>query len=351
MGRREERNAEIQQYVIENLRAHGQDIAALVAGRFGISRQAAARHLQRLRDEGLVFVSGKTRSSQYELLPVKNLTFTYEIGEKTQEDRVWRQDVMPALAGLRDNVVTICQYGLTEMLNNALEHSEGEQVTVRVELWPDLVQMGVLDDGVGIFEKIQRDLHLDDPLHALLELSKGKLSTDPQHHTGEGIFFTSRAFDAFTITSHQVYFVHRETGLDFVFEKKDVCDGTDVQMEIRRSSERTLKSAFDSYSVDGSFGFDRTVAPVFLAQYGNEKLVSRSQARRLLARLDRFKVVLLDFDKVDYIGQAFADEIFRVFQQEHPEVQLLWANESDEVRGMIARARGGLAAADVPIIR
>jgi len=243
-------------------------------------------------------------------------------------------------------VVTICQYGLTEMLNNALEHSEGKHVTVRVELWPDLVQMDVLDDGVGIFEKIQRDLHLDDPLHALLELSKGKLSTDPQHHTGEGIFFTSRAFDYFTIVSHQVRFTHRDTGLDFVFEDKDVWDGTYIHMQIRRSSERTLKSVFDSYSVDGDFGFDRTVAPVFLAQYENEKLVSRSQARRLLARFERFKVVLLDFEKVDYIGQAFADEIFRVFQQEHPQVKLLWTNENDEVRGMIARARGGLAAAD-----
>lgn len=87
------------------------------------------------------------------------------------------------------------------------------------------------------------------------------------------------------------------------------------------------------------YGFDRTVVPVFLAQYENEKLVSRSQARRLLARVNRFKEVVLDFDKVDFIGQAFADEIFRIFQSEHPGVRLTWLNENEEIRKMIQRAQ------------
>jgi len=59
----------------------------------------------------------------------------------------------------------------------------------------------------------------------------------------------------------------------------------------------------------------RQSVPVKLAQYGNDKLVSRSQAKRLLARVELFKVVMLDFTNVPTIGQAFADEIFRVFRK------------------------------------
>jgi hypothetical protein len=54
---------------------------------------------------------------------------------------------------------------------------------------------------------------------------------------------------------------------------------------------------------------------VRLAKYGNDQLISRSQAKRLLARIELFKIVLFDFSGVETIGQAFADEIFRVFAQ------------------------------------
>jgi hypothetical protein len=66
-----------------------------------------------------------------------------------------------------------------------------------------------------------------------------------------------------------------------------------------------------------------TVVPVNLARYGNENLISRSQAKRLLARLELFKTVLFDFSNVPTIGQAFADEIFRVFAASHPEIELV----------------------------
>jgi uncharacterized protein (DUF1330 family) len=80
------------------------------------------------------------------------------------------------------------------------------------------------------------------------------------------------------------------------------------------------------------------VIPVRLARMGAESLVSRSQAQRLLARVDRFKVVLFDFRDVETIGQAFADEIFRVYAKGHPEVELLPIHASVQVQQMISRA-------------
>lgn len=82
---------------------------------------------------------------------------------------------------------------------------------------------------------------------------------------------------------------------------------------------------------------------VSLAQAQNETLVSRSQAKRVLARLERFKEVLLDFKRVTSIGPAFADEIFRVFRSTHPAVHLVVVNASDEVQKMIRRAESAAA--------
>jgi hypothetical protein len=67
--------------------------------------------------------------------------------------------------------------------------------------------------------------------------------------------------------------------------------------------------------------------------------VSRSQARRILYGMDKFKTIILDFIKVKGIGQGFADEIFRVFKLEHPGVEILVKNASKTVMFMINRAK------------
>ncbi len=85
--------------------------------------------------------------------------------------------------------------------------------------------------------------------------------------------------------------------------------------------------------------FNKTVVPVRLAQYGNDQLISRSQAKRVLARIDLFTTVLLDFEGVPAIGRAFADEVFRVFRREHPDVGIVPINDDPEVKRMIARAQ------------
>jgi hypothetical protein len=108
-------------------------------------------------------------------------------------------------------------------------------------------------------------------------------------------------------------------------------------MKIKLDSKRTTKEVFDFYSED--FDFTKTHIPVFLAQHGNENLISRSQAKRLLTRFEKFKEIILDFQDVEIIGQAFADEIFRVFQNEHPTINLHPVNANKEVLGMIQRAR------------
>jgi hypothetical protein len=102
-----------------------------------------------------------------------------------------------------------------------------------------------------------------------------------------------------------------------------------------------LTAVIDEYAAQGDDGFSRTIVPVRLARYGDERLVSRSQAKRLLARLDRFKEVVLNFEGVELIGQAFADEVFRVYPRQNPGVHLMPVNMNEQVRRMVLRAVGG----------
>jgi hypothetical protein len=116
---------------------------------------------------------------------------------------------------------------------------------------------------------------------------------------------------------------------------KDIA-GTAVIMVIRKNSPLLIAGIFNEYTdPDKQPGFHKTTIPVELMQYEGESLMSRSQARRLITRFDRFLEVVLDFTGVDMIGQGFADEIFRVFAAAHPGVHLTSINCNENVRNMI----------------
>jgi hypothetical protein len=333
------RGEDIRQFILENVERHPGDIVTLTSDSFGISRQAVNKHIQHLVAQEVLDAEGTTRTRRYALRPIAAVTFTYPL-EGLKEHLVWRTDVAPLFSELPDNVRHIWQYGVTEMLNNAIDHSSGSRVTIRIAKTAITSIVQILDDGEGIFKKIQRELNLDDERHAVLELAKGKLTTDRAHHSGEGIFFTSRMFDEFAIRSGNTVFSHVPmTDVDWIGDIPDHLSGTSLLMELRNNTARSTQEVFDRFTSGDDYGFTKTVVPVRLAQYGDERLISRSQAKRLLARFDRFKMVVLDFEAVESIGQAFADEVFRVFVQEHPNTFLVETNANPGVQKMIDRAR------------
>jgi len=328
----------IRKFLVENMDQHPADIVRLTAGRFGCTRQAVHRHLQRLIDEGAVTVSGATRGKRYALVPLVHWGKSYAVEKGLAEDVVWRQDIATQLGSLPENILGIWQYGFTEMFNNVIDHSGASEVVVQLRKTSAATTLTIHDNGVGIFKKIQAALALADERHAALELAKGKFTTDPVNHTGEGIFFASRMFDRFNILSGEVHFSH-EFGYDEDWFLQNVPEGgTSVSMVLPNYTSRTTKEVFDRFTSDEDYGFTKTIVPVRLMEYGDDNLVSRSQAKRLLARFDRFRVVILDFSGVAMVGQAFADEVFRVFRAKHPEVELAPINASEEVQRMISRA-------------
>ncbi len=346
MGLKREERHRVEEFVIRNLPDHPADIARATATEFGISRQAVNRYLRKLQAESVIKAEGTGRSTTYSLVTTEHF-IRLDVVPGMAEHRVWRDKVVPLLPELKQNIFQICEYGFTEMFNNVLDHSGSPVADVAVIYNAVNIELWVADEGVGIFEKIQADFQLEDPREAILELAKGKLTSDPDNHTGEGIFFTSRMFDDFYVSSGKLTFLAKPGNKDILFETDKREKGTAVCMEIRRDSSRTRKEVFDRYTVnEDEFGFSRTVIPVKLLQYEGESLVSRSQAKRLIARFERFKEVILDFKGITTVGQAFADEVFRVFKDSHPQVNLIYVNTSAEVEQMIRRVLTDQTVAD-----
>ena len=136
-------------------------------------------------------------------------------------------------------------------------------------------------------------------------------------------------------------FSHQAKGPeDWILEAEE-SGGTTVRMQLGNHTARSIKKVFKQFTAGDDFGFTKTVVPVRLAQYGDDNLVSRSQAKRLIVRFEKFRIVVLDFRGVALIGQAFADEVFRVFALAHPEVDLIHLNANKDVSNMIAHVLGG----------
>lgn len=337
MTRIRKRGEQVREFILETVESSSEKVVALTTEKFGISRQAVHRHLRHLIDQGTLVHS---KNGVYNLCPQQRWEETFSLADNPYEDVVWRNEIKKRLGQLPDNALSIWHYGFTEMFNNVVDHSESKTGVIGIVKTAYSIEMDICDFGVGIFNKIMKATNLLDERHAVIELTKGKLTTDPEKHTGEGIFFTSRMFDEFSILSGEVFLSHRYgKDEDWMLQNQKPSVGTFITMKLRNNTSRTTKQILDQFTSGDDIGFTKTVVPVRMAQYGDEKLVSRSQAKRLLERIDRFKTVLFDFRGVETIGQAFADEVFRVSVNEHPHVSFIPINTNDTVMQVINNIR------------
>jgi len=326
-----------------------QDVVSLL----NVSRQYAKVLINILITNKKLMKIGSTRSAFYvspqyavdhlDLLPTqiqKSLKNT-NLEEHRVLDEI--EERLPIILKLPENTRSIFTYAFSEMLNNAIEHSESKNIQVQVTIADNRLLFKVIDSGVGVFRNIMQKRKLKSEMEAIQELLKGKTTTQPKAHSGEGIFFTSKSADIFILGSFGIQMVINNRINDiFVSRSKKSKQGTSVSFEINVDSNRHLNDIFKRYTDttrDGDYGFDKTEIKIKLYTMGGVH-VSRSQARRVLTNLEKFKSIIFDFDKVPMIGQAFADEIFRVFHKKHPEIKLETINMNDAVRFMIDRIEG-----------
>ena len=312
--------------------------AGEVASAVGISRQAAHRHLVTLVTAGQLRVEGRGRAVRYR--SASSLPFARRYPRAIAEDRVWSELAaeLPALSKLGPDARSVFQYAFTEMLNNAIEHSGSREIQVSIEAIPRGLAFEIIDEGRGALANLRRTLRLPSELDALAQLSKGKLTTLPAGHTGEGIFFTSKVADRFTLESGtlrwEVDNVRDDLGVGEVPRRR----GTRIRFEAATRVRRKLAEVFAAFTDGLEFAKTRVVIKLFAI---GTRFVSRSEARRVAVGLDRFREVVFDYRGVDEVGQGFVDELYRVWAAAHPDIKLTSVGANDAVAFMLRR--GGAA--------
>lgn len=309
----------------------------------GISRQALHVQLRRLIDSGEVVKSGSTRAARYGLVSRAPAPLVvrreYPLAD-LQEGEVY--EAVATNLGLRRQlrppIEAIVRYAFTELLNNAIDHSEADRCKLSFRLDLGTVSFEVRDSGIGVFESIASKLDLPDEQAAMLELVKGKTTTMAERHSGEGLFFTSKVADRFLLRSHKVQVEWVKSRDDVFVSERRFLRGTLVRFTVHRSARRRLEDVFAEFAPEEyDFRFQKTRIHVKLLQ---SDYVSRSEAKRLLANLERFRDVVLDFKDVRSIGQGFADEVFRVFLKGHPETRISAKNTNPVVAAMLRHVGG-----------
>ena len=118
--------------------------------------------------------------------------------------------------------------------------------------------------------------------------------------------------------------------------------GTGVFMSLSSFSHKNPQEVFDLYAnIDG--GFIKTKIP--LKNIFDTSPVSRSQAKRVCNRLEKFREIVIDFDGIQWMGQGFAHQIFVIFSREHPDIQLIPINMNEDVTKMYVHVMDNITSA------
>ncbi len=337
---------EIRTIILNKIKKQGQVTTADLVRKTGLSRAYAQRFLKNLAAEGAIVLIGKANQAHY-IPPSKKSTGIAKplsvrrimINKGLTEDKVLREikEKSAIFQGVAGNVSSIIDYAFTEMLNNAIEHSASEKVDVVMTKTATDIRFTVMDWGIGIYNNIMKKKRLGTTMEAIQNLLKGKETTAPAAHSGEGIFFTSKIADLLTIKSFEKKLVFDNVRQDIYVKDLKPVRGTRVDFVLGLKSKKKLADLFAKYT-DESFQFSKTGVKVKL-YHQDVDYVSRSQARRILASLEKFKTIEFDFQDVKTIGQAFADEIFRIWQAEHKDVKFVTKDANENVMLMIKRAQ------------
>src|SRR3990167_8985196 len=336
----------ILQLIIQN----GRVTSGEITKKIGVSRQYVNLVISDLIAEKQVIKLGGTRNAFYvskeyisknpEIIP-SVLKKKYK-NELLEEHKILLEieEKFPRIAQLPENIRSIFTFAFSEMFNNAIEHSQSKTISIEVVVRDKDLSFIVNDSGIGAFRNIMKKKNLKSEIEAIQDLLKGKTTTMPKSHSGEGIFFTSKSADVFVLESfgYELMITHENIVIRRASHSKR---GTKVSFGIDVESALHLDDVFKRYTnlaENRDYGFDKTEIRVKLFTMGGVH-ISRSQARRILSGLEKFKIILLDFDQVPVVGQAFADEIYRVFQSKHPDIVIQEENMSEGVKFMVERAK------------
>jgi len=331
----DERKQTIKKYILEKISQKVPSVSKTVAEAFDVNPSTVHTYINELVEEQAI---RKLKRNEYELVTNE---FSYELkrsaGELEDDTYAFRFCLSRHITGFAENVKNIWSYAFSEMINNVMDHSQAEKVSITVMQNYMVTKVLIHDNGIGIFRKIQEYFDLETLEDAICELVKGKLTTDKANHSGEGIFFSSKLMDDFYIASSgKIFTTNKYDDSSILDLTTEAAEGTCVFMALSNFSNKNAKDIFDTFA-NGDGVFDKTKIP--LKNIFDDSPVSRSQAKRVCNRLDSFKEVIVDFEGISWMGQGFAHQLFVVFAKEHPEIRLTPVNMNEDITKMYNHVR------------
>lgn len=343
MSFQEAKRESIKRYMLEKIRLDDVEFIQKTTYNFQISVTTVKRYIQECLEKQIIIEDNKAECGYQ--LKKEEYCFQYSAKDDLDEDSIYFEDISSLFQDVSEEAQHLWCYAFMEMMNNAIEHSKCENIYCRVVQDVLYTEITITDDGIGVFknvqnyleEKLSKDVTYQD---VLTELYKGKLTTASENHSGEGIFFSSKTMDEFAIWSDDAIYVQGVTErtkfvqnhlIAYYTRLKHI--GTAVMMKLDNQTKRKLGEVFDMYAPIDE-GFIKTRIPIKEVCTGGQPM-ARSQARKILWRLEEFSQAEFDFSEIDFMGQGFADEVFRVFKAHHPEVEIIPINACPRVLGMI----------------
>ncbi len=329
----------VKNYILRLIKSGRKDYVKATIESFNISKSSVYNYVKQMESDGLI----EKKENAY-VLKTNSYHYFFKNDGTLDEARVYNQFISQHIQ-FKKNVNHIWDYAFTEMMNNAIEHSEAENIYVSIYQNCLDTQILIIDNGIGIFKNIQRFMKENKNENISLRecvslLFAGKFTTAKQFHTGEGIFFTSHIMDEYVIYSDDNFFTRNNFTSSQIEDSNlhsimHIENGTVVRMTLNNNTKKVLSEVFNTFA-PADEGFVKTTIPVaHMFSEGNP--VSRSEARRLLGGIALFNDIDLDFSGVEEIGQGFAHELFVLGKQKYPHINLRTINTCKTVEDMIKR--------------
>ena len=231
------RTRTIQSFIIEHVDDDPRGIARRVAQAYGISRQAANRHLDSLVDAGVLDQAGQTRARAYALRRMATLSRELRVTPVLNPVRLWDDHVMPILAGDRAKLRESCRAFFREAVDNAVAHAGASWITFEVVTNAREVEISVRDDGRGVFETLAAKL-VSGSAREAAETFVAQARASSTNGAGATLVVLARDLDHFSMASSEVAVEFDRPSDSWSIVSADAAPGTRVACRLTRITPR-----------------------------------------------------------------------------------------------------------------
>jgi hypothetical protein len=190
----------IRVFILDRVAEDPRSVARQVAQAYGISRQAANRHLDALVGDGALEQTGATRAKEYHLRRTSLLNREVRVTPVLNPDRLWDDHIAPVLATDRPSIRDLCQGAFGEVIRNVIRHADAKWVTVSFELTARHIDVSVEDDGCGLFTRLAERTGASTPRESAEETLR-RANTRALDSPASRLLLLGRNFESFAISS------------------------------------------------------------------------------------------------------------------------------------------------------